>query len=373
MSEAETPHLPSFEIPREFSCEFPWERLALPLMAAEDALARLDERLRASPIKQGWIARMHFIDACASSWLEGELVHLEDLVLHDAGMNARRPTPEIIHAYHVLSVRRIIAQQSPERALESIDFALEERWSAAAVSEQADTRFLQDASNVAESALDEALRAVDLALARTGRALAEPDEAQEGAERHSRPEQSGDDIARSWREGLQRHAHLPPLLAAGLVWDDCEAQLGESATLRRDLWPGRLLAGAFLMRRGKARAHLPCINLGLRAVPWERRRSTDATVRLLAWLDAALAGADAGLKECDRLLLMRDVHLAKCAGRRATSRLPELIALALESPYITTGMVTQRLGVSLRAALNLIRELGLREATGRGRFRAWML
>ena len=51
---------------------------------AEDALSRLDERLRVSPIREGWIARTHFIDACASAWIDGELVHVEDLVLHDA-------------------------------------------------------------------------------------------------------------------------------------------------------------------------------------------------------------------------------------------------------------------------------------------------
>src|SRR5215207_7373769 len=67
----------------------PWRTLAGPLVAAEDALARLDERLGPSPIREGWISRTHFVDACASLWLRGELVHLEDLVLHDAGMDLR--------------------------------------------------------------------------------------------------------------------------------------------------------------------------------------------------------------------------------------------------------------------------------------------
>ena len=35
----------------------PWPRMAAPLATAEDALARLDERLRASPIREGFIAR----------------------------------------------------------------------------------------------------------------------------------------------------------------------------------------------------------------------------------------------------------------------------------------------------------------------------
>jgi hypothetical protein len=70
----------------------PWPRMAAPLATAEDALALPDERLRTSPIREGFIARAHFLDACASLWLEGELVHLEDLVLHDAEKDARSPT-----------------------------------------------------------------------------------------------------------------------------------------------------------------------------------------------------------------------------------------------------------------------------------------
>jgi hypothetical protein len=68
-----------------------WRALAQPLARAEDTLARLDERLAKSPIRDGWIARTHFLDAAAALWLEGELVHLEDLVLHDAGMDVRTP------------------------------------------------------------------------------------------------------------------------------------------------------------------------------------------------------------------------------------------------------------------------------------------
>jgi hypothetical protein len=34
-------------------------------------------------------------------------------------------------------------------------------------------------------------------------------------------------------------------------------------------------------------------------------------------------------------------------------------------------MIARELGVTPRAAQDLVRELGLREATGRGRYRAW--
>src|SRR3954447_17260243 len=91
----------------------PWTMLAGPLAAAEDALARLDERLGQSPIRKGWVSRTHFLDACASLWLQGELVHLEDLVLHDAGMAQRAPTHELTRAHAVLRTRRRIASTEP--------------------------------------------------------------------------------------------------------------------------------------------------------------------------------------------------------------------------------------------------------------------
>ena len=95
----------------------PWAALSGPLAAAEDALARLDERLRSSPIAEGWISRTHFQDACASLWLAGELVSLEDLVLHDARMDVRSPTHELTRAQAVLRTRRRIAGAAPDWAM----------------------------------------------------------------------------------------------------------------------------------------------------------------------------------------------------------------------------------------------------------------
>ena len=95
----------------------PWAQLAGPLAAAEDALARLDERLANSPIRDGFVARTHFSDAAACLWLEGELVHLEDLVLHDAGMDIRAPTHELTRAHAVLRSRRRVAEAKPDWAL----------------------------------------------------------------------------------------------------------------------------------------------------------------------------------------------------------------------------------------------------------------
>ena len=88
-----------------------------PAFRAGIALTRLDERIARSPVGQGWIERSHFADACASLWIDGELVHLEDLVLHDATKDIRTPTHELTIARDVLRTRRRIAGQSPDWAL----------------------------------------------------------------------------------------------------------------------------------------------------------------------------------------------------------------------------------------------------------------
>ena len=101
----------------------PWRALAAPLAQAEDALARLDERLRTSPVREGWISRTHFTEGCAALWLEGELVHLEDLVLHDAGMDVSAPTHALIRAHAVLRARRRIAAEPADWALSGAGLA----------------------------------------------------------------------------------------------------------------------------------------------------------------------------------------------------------------------------------------------------------
>jgi len=88
-----------------------------PLSAADDALARLDERLRNSSVRDGLIARTDFAEACAALWAEGELVQLEDLVLHDAGMDIRSPSHELVQAHAYLRLRRKAARGDPKTLL----------------------------------------------------------------------------------------------------------------------------------------------------------------------------------------------------------------------------------------------------------------
>ena len=88
-------------------------------------------------------------------------------------------------------------------------------------------------------------------------------------------------------------------------------------------------------------------------------------------LEAITAAAAAGLKDHDRWLNQRTLLARKLAGRRATSKLPALLDYVLTRPIVSAGMIAEELGITARAAQNLVAELGLREATGRGRYRAW--
>jgi len=109
----------------------------------------------------------------------------------------------------------------------------------------------------------------------------------------------------------------------------------------------------------------------LRQLPHDRRRSRDQLTRLVAFLEAVTLGAGQGIKDHDRWRLARDLLERKLSGRRKHSKLPTLIDLVLARPLVSAGMIAAELSVTPRAAQDLIAALGIREMTGRGRYRAW--
>jgi predicted transcriptional regulator len=84
-----------------------------------------------------------------------------------------------------------------------------------------------------------------------------------------------------------------------------------------------------------------------------------------------LAAAEIGLKEHDRLAMARKMMERKLDGRRTSSRLPVLVEMVMAKPLVSAGMVAKTLEMTPQAARRIVLELGLREMTGRGRFRAW--
>jgi hypothetical protein len=171
-----------------------------------------------------------------------------------------------------------------------------------------------------------------------------------------------------WRGVLRQAENLPAMLQAIVALD----AWNELAVLQHAPWLGRLLAASILRQAGiTTGTHLAAINLGLKTIPVDRRRHRDRETRLLAIARSLTIAAETGLKEHDRLVLARQMMMRKLEGRRTSSRLPELVELVMARPLISAAMVAKTLEVTPQGARRIVQELGLREMTGRGRFRAW--
>ncbi|MFA1677425.1 RHE_PE00001 family protein [Rhizobium mongolense] len=354
-----------------------------PAFRAGIALARLDERITRSPVGAGFLERIQYTDACASLWIDGELVHLEDLVLHDATRDIRTPTHELTIARDVLRTRRRIAAQSPEWALSADGLRSLRGQAATAASNTA------AASSAAEPAADrpvgggEAVEAddvspldaefaeIDAVLARSDAAIKQAK--MRGPARAKDPlvydlDWDEDERLEEWRSELRQTQDLPAVLQAIIALDAWNGL----DVLQHAPWLGRLLAASILRQAGlTTKAHLVAINLGLKTIPVDRRRHRDRETRLLAIAHGLLAAAEIGLKEHDRLTLAKTMMERKLDGRRTSSKLPELVELVMAKPLVSAGMVAKALEVTPQAARRIVLELGLREMTGRGRFRAW--
>ena len=369
----------------------PYDRLLDPVAAASAALVRLDERLRGSAVQQGWIARTDFADAQGSLWLDSELVHMEDLVLHDARMDIHTPSHALTIAHSVLRTRRRIARHKPGRACDTgpgllpsaemdtvvpdmaafdtaSDSGVAPAGATGAEPAGSESRREGQGGEASEQAdpMDSYICELDAVLARSEALLSGTPIAAPRNPLLYDADWDEEERFADWQSLRRATRPLPPVLRAALLLDGWN----KLQVVQHSPWLGRLLVGDFL-RAELDLFHLPALNVGLRQVRVEQRTSRNRTKRLLASLDGFMLAAEAGLKQHDTLLLAKQQLDHRLGPRRQSSHLPRLIPLVLSSPLITTEMIAQSLAITQRSALRLVNQLALREMTGRGRYRAW--
>lgn len=153
--------------------------------------------------------------------------------------------------------------------------------------------------NQAADGLEDAFAAIDAVLARSEAAI---EDARKPSAAKSAPEKDPfvydldwdeDKRLEEWRAVLGRVQELPPVLQTIVALD----AWNEIAVLQHAPWLGRLLAASILRQGGVTTGgHLPAINLGLKAIPVDRRRHHDRETRLLAITRALTIAAVAGCR-----------------------------------------------------------------------------
>lgn len=369
------------------------------------ALARCDERLlRANPVlAEGARQRGHAFEAQALIALSGGLCPLEDLVLHDAGMDVRSPSREIARAAAMLDERRRLARREPAEVLSptalrqrlGIEASKEPHQSDRATTTSGIAKKLaapwdridrddEDEDHIGEDdlelenepdhAADPDFAKIDALLVRTRKKLDAWNDLSSDAGRKNLTlrDPAYDAAARfeRWLAVLEEGRGLPAALAAALALD---AWL----TLEPSERAGELgfaLAATVLRQRGLAQAHLPTLGLGLRRGRFRWSPHQALSVRVGGLLGALTEAAAFGQADCDRLSLARELMLRKCENRRGNSKLAELIVLFVSSPLVTVQLAAARLKVTPQAVEAMLKQLGgslPRELTGRKRYRAW--
>lgn len=320
------------------------------LASAEDRVSRLDERVRSCGFAEGWRERADHRAAIAALAVAGEVVHPEDLILHDLGGDVRVPDPAVMQARGVLLARRKARQGGAELL----------SWGGVAwlagLGRQTPPPGVRPTTRI------EGTPAAPGGYAGLEGFFAELAKGDAGSPR------SGveDTLA------VLDVPDVPPLLMAAALLEAW--RLVEPLPGRR--WLGALAAGVWLRTTGRFSTGLFPVDVAF------RRRSMPARFewagfaqRMIFWLGMMALAADLELDELTRLGHKKALIDRKAAGGRRTNRAPDLAALAVTAPVMTTESIARSLGITPQASLQLVRRMGsvLQEITGRSRFRVWRL
>jgi hypothetical protein len=328
----------------------PAEAVFAALARAEDLVSRLDERIRGCGFADGWRSRADIRAVIGAMAADGELVHPEDLILHDLGADTRPPDTAVAKARSLLQARRKAHGGGPELL----------SWSG-----------LAWLSGLTRHAPPPGGRP-------TAQIAGRPDTLSGYAALAGFFEALAKGQSESDRAGVEDClavldvAGVPPLLQAA-AWMEAWRLVDPLPRHR----PVGALATAVLLRTARrfASGLFPVeVAMGRRPVPG-RLAWAPIDERLVFWLGLLETAASLELEELIRLGHQKALVERKARGGRRGNRAPDLATLAVAAPVMTTDSIARALSITPQASLQLVRRMEgvLHEITGRSRYRVWRL
>jgi uncharacterized protein DUF1612/DNA binding protein with HTH domain len=357
----------------------PWETIAGRMEQITISILRFDARLEASGLAAGWQSRCDMTEAVRSLLLDGHLVDVGDLVLHDAGMDVRHPTHELTRAAAALRSRRTaMARKAPWPV--SID-GLAALRGIGGVAGQGTVRSKGKRPDPDD---DEAyppyandadpwkvhFAEIDALLDRTSKVLAgETPLPRSRSHLVYDPDVDEAENEDLWLDVVQRTSHWPAVAAAAVAWN---AWLDLNLYTRLP-WLGLTMAAALLRTRGLT-GHLLPLAAGFKQSKFRPQGREGAKEKLDGFCQVIEEALSIANKDLDRLILARELMSRVTAQCRSNSKLPGLVELFLSRPLVTVPLGAKLLRVTPKAVDLMLAQLGgarPRELTGRTRYRAW--
>ena len=321
-------HLPTYDIP-----EKPLDDALLDaFLRVDEALSKLDERARLSPLQASWSQRLLYRNACAAMHTQNCLVYLEDLVLLDGHAFAGAMYPDLSCGLGILKLWQRGLQEDPLMLLRSaMPGEMPRPLSSEIVGDPMGVRdrpeFFYDSDWNEAGRIDR------------------------------------------WRRVWLDTNRLPPLLAAAIAWDAWHGLSPE----QQGTWRAPLLAALVLRTRVKTRNLLLPIDTGQWLLRKRWTPQDNFAERIQMFFDIAAAAVKHAGTELDGLESAKARMMLKLKGVRKNSRLADLINLMIAKPLVSIPLACRELRISKQALRLLIPRLGSapRELTERRRYRCW--
>lgn len=329
-----------------------------PIIRATETVMRYDGLIAHSIFKNGLKSREHFSAAVASIYLQGGLVEFNDLLLHCYNTDISISYQDLADAKDVLDARRLIDTKNREWIFEENSFQLTEKPIEA------------KANNSAMDDFSKQLSDIDALLERTNKILENPKtlEIKPSRLKQLLKPQNSDLQWKEWQNAIDATAHEPPILRSALLLD----AWGSLDPIPNKPWLGYEYANAS-MRIDLKLSFLPAITVGLRQIPRDVRKSNTKLKRLKAYINSYTLSGEAAIRDCQKIATRYKTIQSNIKNIRAGSKINAFIDYAIANPIIMTSTAAKDLKISQAGVLKMLKQLRLREITGRSRYRAWTI